>query len=176
MAGFGSSGESCRWPELSSTLSTLGVAGCNLQYFQGVFCKITWMYCSIWIMQFPFRKKPIYMHETTTKWSVHFMRNRQVEFLTLWVELQRYRGETSERITSVSWLNRYDGAVWLLGSQWLSGEHPHPTPIGEIDNCKFKFRTRFIMMRIKHSMHDSNILYSTYIINMISENMIMKQI
>ena len=48
--------------------------------------------------------------------------------------------------------------------------------VGKIDNCKFKFRTRFIMMRIKPSMHDSNILDSTYIINMISENMIMKQI
>ena len=48
--------------------------------------------------------------------------------------------------------------------------------VGKIDNCKFKFRTRFIMTRIKPSMHDSNILDSTYIINMISENMIMKQI
>ena len=45
--------------------------------------------------------------------------------------------------------------------------------VEEIDNCKFKFRTRFIMTRIKPSMHDSNILDSTYIINMISENMIM---
>ena len=45
-----------------------------------------------------------------------------------------------------------------------------------VDNCKFKFRTRFIMTRIKLSMHDSNILHSMYIINMISENMIMKQI
>ena len=48
--------------------------------------------------------------------------------------------------------------------------------VGEIDNCKFKFRTRFIMTRIKHGIHDSNILDSTYIINMISENMIMKHI
>ena len=32
------------------------------------------------------------------------------------------------------------------------------------------------MTRIKPSMHDSNILDSTYIINMMSENMIMKQI
>ena len=48
--------------------------------------------------------------------------------------------------------------------------------VGEIDNCKFKFQTRFIMMRIKPSMHDSNILDNTHIINMISENMIMKQI
>ena len=48
--------------------------------------------------------------------------------------------------------------------------------VGKIDNCKFKFRTRFIMTRIKSSMHDSNILDSTYIINIISENMIMKQI
>ena len=45
--------------------------------------------------------------------------------------------------------------------------------VGKIDNCKFKFRTRFIMTRIKPSMHDSNILDNTYIINMISENMIM---
>ena len=30
------------------------------------------------------------------------------------------------------------------------------------------------MTRIKSSMHDSNILDNTYIINMISENMIMK--
>ena len=45
--------------------------------------------------------------------------------------------------------------------------------VGKIDNCKFKFRTRFIMTRIKSSMHDSNILDNTYIINMISEYMIM---
>ena len=49
-------------------------------------------------------------------------------------------------------------------------------PVGKIDNCKFKFRTRFIMTRIKPNMHDSNILDSMYIINIISENMIMKQI
>ena len=48
--------------------------------------------------------------------------------------------------------------------------------VGKIDNCKFKFPTRFIITRIKPSMHDSNILDSTYIINMISENMIIKQI
>ena len=33
----------------------------------------------------------------------------------------------------------------------------------KIDNCKFKFRNRFIMTRIKPRMHDSNILDSTYI-------------
>jgi len=48
--------------------------------------------------------------------------------------------------------------------------------VGKIDDCKFKFRTRFIMTKIKPSMHYSNILDNTYIINMISENMIMKQI
>ena len=36
--------------------------------------------------------------------------------------------------------------------------------VGKIDNFKFKFRTRFIITRIKPSMHDSNILDSTYII------------
>ena len=48
--------------------------------------------------------------------------------------------------------------------------------VGKIDNCKLKFRTRFIMTRIKPSMHDSNILDIIYIINIMSENMIMKQI
>ena len=45
--------------------------------------------------------------------------------------------------------------------------------VGKIDDCNSKFRIRFIMTRIKPNMHDSNILDSTYIINMISENMIM---
>ena len=48
--------------------------------------------------------------------------------------------------------------------------------VAKIDNYKFKFQTRFIMTRIKLSMHDFNILDSTYIINMISENMIIKRI
>ena len=48
--------------------------------------------------------------------------------------------------------------------------------VGEIGNRKFKFRIRFIMTRIKSSMHDSNILDNMYIINLISENIIMKQI
>jgi len=48
--------------------------------------------------------------------------------------------------------------------------------VGKIDNIKFKFRTRFNMMRIKPSIHDSNKLDSTNIINMISENMIMNWI
>ena len=48
--------------------------------------------------------------------------------------------------------------------------------VGKIDNCKFKFRTRFNMTRIKPSMQDSNILDSTNIISMISENIIMNWI
>ena len=56
----------------------------------------------------------------------------------------------------------------------LPGSFPVSVGVGKIYNCKFKFRTRFIMMIIKSSMYDSNILDSTYIINMISENMIMK--
>ena len=68
----------------------------------------------------------------------------------------------------------FDNAAKLVGLDQPKQElidHLTEENVGKIDNCKFKFRTRFIMTRIKPSMHDSNILDSTYIINMI-----MKQI
>ena len=48
--------------------------------------------------------------------------------------------------------------------------------VGKIDNYKFKLRTRLNIAKIKSSMQYSNILDKMNIINMISENMIMKQI